>query len=383
MRVCFLHGSNDRYGASRVLVQDVGLLLGLGHEVVVVLPNDGPLTTQLSRLGACVTITHLAAVRKVDGVRALRLPLHAPVATTRADVTVVWTLALATYLPALAARTRSIICSVHEILPGAPGRTLAASALALSTVITTNSDATTRWLTRGRANHSVHRMYPAAPPYAPLPLVPSPPRSIRLLVAGRINGHKGHLEAIRAAEIARSRGINVSLTLLGAPFRGQERYASEVAALASSRQWAIFCDEVGDIRPHLARCDVMLVPTTRPEPFGLVALEAWAAGRRVIASDCGGLAEAARLVGGMTVPMGDVAALARQIELVAREPSIRQVPDVFEPASSVCSMRERRQAWKAILDGITSHRVDAPGSPFPSRRRWRSSLPLSVHLNRR
>lgn len=38
-------------------------------------------------------------------------------------------------------------------------------------------------------------------------------------------------------------------------------------------------------------CDIAVVPSTEPEPFGLVALEAMAAKKPVIAANCGGLKE--------------------------------------------------------------------------------------------
>jgi glycosyltransferase involved in cell wall biosynthesis len=42
---------------------------------------------------------------------------------------------------------------------------------------------------------------------------------------------------------------------------------------------------------HYLWADVVVVPSTKPEPFGLVAIEAMAAGRSVIAANHGGLSE--------------------------------------------------------------------------------------------
>lgn len=62
----------------------------------------------------------------------------------------------------------------------------------------------------------------------------------------------------------------------------------------------------------LSRVDVLVVPSIWPESFGLVAIEAMAAGVPVIVSDAGALSE---IVGpdGVVVPAGDVAALAEAI----------------------------------------------------------------------
>jgi glycosyltransferase involved in cell wall biosynthesis len=63
------------------------------------------------------------------------------------------------------------------------------------------------------------------------------------------------------------------------------------------------------------RCDVCIVPALWPEPFGIVAVEAMAAGRPVVASSAGGLS--AIVVDGETgllVPPGDPVALAGALE---------------------------------------------------------------------
>jgi glycosyltransferase involved in cell wall biosynthesis len=46
--------------------------------------------------------------------------------------------------------------------------------------------------------------------------------------------------------------------------------------------------EVSDIGPYLDSADILILPSDRPEPFGLVLLEAFARGRCVVASNGGG-----------------------------------------------------------------------------------------------
>jgi glycosyltransferase involved in cell wall biosynthesis len=71
-------------------------------------------------------------------------------------------------------------------------------------------------------------------------------------------------------------------------------------------------------------CTLAVVPSRWPEPFGLVAIEAMAAGRPVIASDIGGLPDI--VVDGITgvlVPAGDVAALRANISALLGDPQRR------------------------------------------------------------
>jgi glycosyltransferase involved in cell wall biosynthesis len=321
----------------------------MGHESIVAMPVDGPLTRRLETAGADVAITPLHAFRLVSGWRGIRLPVRLPDVCAGADIVVIWTLAMAAYLPALRWRRRAALCSVHEILPGARGRMLADATLLLCGKTMVNSHATSHWLTRHYPWRRPTVAYPIAPPYEPLPGRSADGR-LRLLLAGRVNGHKGHIEAIRATRQARRAGTDVSLCLLGGAYPGQEHHLQAMIQEADAEPWISYEGEVPTIRPYLAANDVLLIPTTRPEPFGVVALEAWAAGRRVIASKAGGLAEAAAMVDGIMVPAGDVDALAQAIMRVAESPALRGDPGASVRASRVCTAKSREDAWRHLLE---------------------------------
>jgi glycogen(starch) synthase len=70
----------------------------------------------------------------------------------------------------------------------------------------------------------------------------------------------------------------------------------------------------------LAAADVVVLPS-RYEPFGIVALEAAAAGAALVASTAGGLGEVVRDgETGVSFPPGDVAALAGAVGRVLDDP---------------------------------------------------------------
>jgi glycosyltransferase involved in cell wall biosynthesis len=218
-----------------------------------------------------------------------------------------------------------------------------------------NSSATGRWLTGEGKLGMPQLAYPIAPPYEPMDRIGSESDPLRLLLMGRVNGHKGHLEAVCAAQAARDAGEQVELTLLGGAFSGQEQHLAALLAVIKDLPWVHYGGEVTEPREFFRRCDVVLIPTTRPEPFGLVAVEAWAAGRRVIASDQGGLAEAATMVEGLLVSAADVADLCQAIVRAAHEPAIRAAPLAGAPVSELCTLAARELAWKAGL-GRAGHR---------------------------
>ena len=80
-----------------------------------------------------------------------------------------------------------------------------------------------------------------------------------------------------------------------------------------------------ELRAALAAADAVVLPS-RYEPFGIVALEAAAAGAPLVASTAGGLGEV--VVDGRTgvaFPPGDVAALAAAVDAVLVDPAAARV----------------------------------------------------------
>jgi len=77
--------------------------------------------------------------------------------------------------------------------------------------------------------------------------------------------------------------------------------------------------EVADAGARLEEADVVVMPSDSPEPFGLVAIEAFARGRPVIGSGAGGLLDIVTDgVDGWLYPPGDAAALAELLAGLTR-----------------------------------------------------------------
>ena len=79
-----------------------------------------------------------------------------------------------------------------------------------------------------------------------------------------------------------------------------------------------------DVLRAWAHCLLAVVPSVWPEPFGMVALEAMAAGRPVVASAVGGLVDlVADGKTGILVPAGDVQSLRHAIQRLIADPGLR------------------------------------------------------------
>ncbi|GAB3800245.1 hypothetical protein GCM10028798_14470 [Humibacter antri] len=157
-----------------------------------------------------------------------------------------------------------------------------------------------------------------------------PERGDRLRVAfvGRVIRDKGPdvlLEALRLLDRADIVGtiIGASGFSNDAPLSSYERSLRELAApLGQRATMTPFLSRAGTAE-LLREFDVVVVPSRWREPYALTVLEAMASGAAVIASDIGGIPEAAGPAG-MLVPPGDANALAGAIASLADDESLRR-----------------------------------------------------------
>ena len=182
-----------------------------------------------------------------------------------------------------------------------------------------------------------------------------PPRERRVVFAGRIVAHKGVGVLIEAA-----RELDADVVICG---DGRERAAME--ALARRLGVGERVRFSGWLAPEqlaheLSAAAVVALPSLWPEPFGLVGIEAFAAGRPVVASDTGGVRDwLEHGVSGLCVPPGDPHALAGALaELLAQperrramgEAGRRTVSERFAPSHHVEQIldayRAARLSWE-------------------------------------
>lgn len=142
----------------------------------------------------------------------------------------------------------------------------------------------------------------------------------RILFLGRLVPNKGCDVLVRAMEFLPA---DARLDIVG---DGPERGALEAAALRSGAGDRIRFHgwlPAAGTRERLCSSRVLAVPSLWPEPFGLVALEAAAAGRPVVASAVGGLRDTVEDgSNGRLVPAGDVRAMAEALAGYLRDPGL-------------------------------------------------------------
>lgn len=112
-------------------------------------------------------------------------------------------------------------------------------------------------------------------------------------VARLVHDIKGQDVLIEAAALLRARGTPVRIRLVGSPSRDQPETPALLASLVERHGLADsveIAEGVSDAAEHIRDADICVVPS-RQEGFGLVILEAMAAGVPVVASRLDGPAE--------------------------------------------------------------------------------------------
>ncbi len=157
--------------------------------------------------------------------------------------------------------------------------------------------------------------------FAPEPFPPLPPEGpVVFLLVGRLLEAKGIAEYAEAGRLLRAMGAACRLQLLGPPETGLGG-----VDLARIRRWEAdglleYLGETRDVRPFLAACHVLVLPSWR-EGTPTSVMEAMSMGRPAVVTDVPGCREVVRDgVNGRLTPVRDPEALAGAMARFVREP---------------------------------------------------------------
>lgn len=145
-----------------------------------------------------------------------------------------------------------------------------------------------------------------------------------VLLAARMTGWKGQRVLIRAAEKLCREGLDGTAFILAGDEQGKGAYIRELDDLIAKAGLGGIVRRVGhcaDMPAAFMAASVVVMPSTEPETFGRVAVEAQAIGTPVVVSDLGAAAETVKAPPevpaeqrtGWRVPAGDADALAAGI----------------------------------------------------------------------
>jgi glycosyltransferase involved in cell wall biosynthesis len=130
-----------------------------------------------------------------------------------------------------------------------------------------------------------------------------------------------------------------------------------------------------ELSDQLAEASIVALPSVWPEPFGLVGIEALAAGRPAIASATGGVGDWLQQgVSGLMVPPGNVSALARALDQLLADPARQRTMGAAGKQTVAARFSQQRhlavlfQAYAAAARGWQAPRNrQAPPAVLPAR----------------
>jgi len=353
--VLFLHGSGVLYGSDKVLLNVVTALRAEGALLpVVVLHEDGLLGAALAAAGVEVHVGTVMKIQRAMLGPALPWTLLRESRQAFADldriaggrtVRLVYSNTLAVLGGAFWAWRRGLphLWHVHEMpsRPAIVSWALPRLASWFSQAVIANSTQTRLWLQK-QAPALAGRTTVAFNGLAPAPLAaPSAAQEFRnrlglagtdvlVVLAGRINRMKGQDLLIEAASFLRETGMlgRLQFLIVGDTVPGDEalrdalRSRAEALGVGSRVRFLPFTEDIFCV---WAAADIAVVPSTEPEAFGLVAIEAMACGRPVVAAAHGGVLDIVEDgVTGLLFPPRSAKALADALTLLANDDELRR-----------------------------------------------------------
>ncbi len=317
--ILFVHQSAELYGSDKVLLS---LVAGVDRQLfqpIVLLPNKGPLFDILVEQGIEVYDVPLSkisrATLKPSGLLSLPKAIYASMQAMKKilngkPIHLVHSNTIAILSGVLWAKFNKIphVWHVHEmILHPKPVKHLFPYLLnLLSDVVVCNSQATMNLLVETKPALASKCVVIWNGMTRDEPVDDNKRDSVReklgiavndrlVLLMGRINRWKGQDLLVKAAEILHAKGISdVRYLLVGSPPPNQYFFLDNLqnqinkSTIKDSFSILQFQDEIW---PIWDACDIAVIPSTEPEPFGMVALEAMAASKPVIAAGHGGLTD--------------------------------------------------------------------------------------------
>jgi glycosyltransferase involved in cell wall biosynthesis len=198
----------------------------------------------------------------------------------------------------------------------------------------------------------------------------------RVVFAGRVVTPKGVAVLIRAA-----RSVDAEFVVCGDGWQleSMRKLARKLGVGERVRFTGWLAP--AQLARELAEASVVAMPSLWPEPFGLVGIEAHAAGRPVVASATGGVRDWLKDgVNGLLVEPGDPRALAAALEQLLADPARQRemgeagralVAARFTPELHVAALAQAyataRASWESTRDGDSAGSATSTARAEPSQ----------------
>ncbi|SHM56783.1 Glycosyltransferase involved in cell wall bisynthesis [Cyclobacterium lianum] len=313
-RVLMLHGSSDVYGASKIFLITATVLQQNGNQVMVVLSEPGPLSRQLQDLGIRVAFIRLGVIRRkyfnirglINRIRVMFRAYKALSALAEQEGTThVYSNTAAVWVGTVLAKRKKYrhVWHLHEIISrpvwfaALMGKMVGYGA---DRVIVVSKAVKTHWerYLSGNKLHLVYNgidynayLYPAKDLREELGI---PQEATVIGMVGRVNSWKGQQYFLDISEELNKKFLDLHFVLVGDAFPGEECLFDGLEQKILEKKYKDKIHNLGfreNISQVLATMDIFILPSTLPDPFPTVVLEAMAAAKPVFATAHGGALE--------------------------------------------------------------------------------------------
>lgn len=316
--VLFIHQSSEMYGSDKTLLFLIQDIIDLGNiNPIVVLPNRGPLSDELDKLG--VHLIFLPIIKLSRGMFNFKNIISLPFLSLSSviklnnqlrgvEINVVYSNTLAVLLGALYSFLfrKKHIWHVHEIItkPKIIVRLYPFILSYFSEIIIFNSKASCNHIVKdslrlSRKSIVIHngidrKISKNKENNFRKDILGFSDSDLIIVLVGRISRWKGQSLLLDVFNKIKEENNNVKLLFVGSTPIGQDLYLKELKEsivnynLVSEVKIVPFQSNIWDVWDNI---DIAVVPSTEPEPFGLVAVEAMLACKPLVVANHGGLCE--------------------------------------------------------------------------------------------
>ena len=309
-RILLLHSSNDMYGASRIVLQVIDILIKAKYEVHVLLPYKGVLDKLITDKGASCSTYNLGVFRKkylnLKGLcnRFLKIKKAKNYISDyidKYDIDLLYTSTSVIICGGLAAKKKGIlsISHIHEI---PTGNKLYETFIGLfvryfsTKVIAVSNSVEKHWQPYLKKNQleKVYNgiVFPISDASENIKRKISP--NVTVTSIARLIPYKGHKYFIEVAKELFKLNNGYQFLIVGDTFPGHESYEQELKTLVIKKnlhQNIRFLGYRTDVEAILAESDLFFHPSIAPDPLPTVLFEATKMKVPLAATDLGGAVE--------------------------------------------------------------------------------------------
>jgi len=347
MNILIVNGASDIYGASRICFQTAHKLKKNGHQVQVLLSEEGPLVQALDKVGIHTRIVRLGVLRKkyfsvfglANRIRVLITAFFIIKKICKEQkINLIYTNAVPVVVGGIASKLLGIknVWHLHDILPengflhrffGWLINRCSFKVIAVSKAVYDN------WSSKISADKLVlvyngidfpNWSNQTAKLRASLYL---PSQKILVGMVGRVNLCKGQDYFLAIAAEINKHTHNCHFIMVGDAYKGYEYLYDELSAQKKRLGIEAIITDLGfrtDIASIMNALDIFVLPSIKPDSFPTVILEAMAAQKPVVATKQGGACESVvHVLTGYLVPLQDPATVAAHILALAQNESLR------------------------------------------------------------